>query len=132
VPGSAARLDVIDRSRVPSARFWLLAALFALLTAALGWWLLAGHEGVQNMLDVAGMWNGQIKIYPRRMFHAIAGVSILLLSLLLSVIAAVAPRNRGLIFVVSLLLIAAVAAQVWLGILMLWDTHEGKVQAFNS
>jgi len=29
-------------------------------------------------------------------------------------------------------LIAAVAAQVWLGILMLWDTHDGPAQRFNA
>jgi len=66
------------------------------------------------------------------MFHAIAGVSIVVLSLLLAIIAGTAPRARGLIFLISLLLIAAVAAQVWLGILMLWDTHDGPAQRFNA
>jgi hypothetical protein len=129
--GGTARVDVVGHSRVPSARFWLLAALFALLTAALGWWLVVDQEGVNNAFNLAGMWKDQIQPYPRRMFHAIAGVSILLLSLLLAIIASTAPRARGLIFLISLLLIVAVAAQVWLGILMLWDTHEGRVQEFN-
>jgi uncharacterized membrane protein len=129
--GGTARVDVVGHSRVPSARFWLLAALFALLTASLGWWLVVDQEGVNNAFNLAGMWKDQIQPYPRRMFHAIAGVSILLLSLLLAIIASTAPRARGLIFLISLLLIVAVAAQVWLGILMLWDTHEGRVQEFN-
>jgi hypothetical protein len=130
-PGATARVDVMH-SRVPSARFWLLTALFALLTAALGWWLIIGHGDVHNALNFAGVWKDQLRPYPRRMFHAIAGVSIVVLSLLLAIIAGTAPRARGLIFLVSLLLIAAVAAQVWLGILMLWDTHEGPVQRFNA
>jgi uncharacterized membrane protein len=130
--GGTARVDVVGRSRVPSARFWLLAALFALLTAALGWWLIVDHEGVNNAFNFMGIWSEQIQPYRRRMLHAIAGVSILVLSLLLATIAATAPRAREIIFLVSLLLLAAVAAQVWLGILMLWDTHEGPVQGFNA
>ena len=130
--GGVARVEVVDRSRVPSARFWLLTALFAVATAGFGWWVLLRSESVQNIWDFGGLWHQHIKIFPRRMFHVIAAGAIVLLPLLLALLARVAPRKRGLIFFIALLLIAAVAAQVWLGILLMWDTPEGEVTKFNS
>ncbi|MGB7157477.1 MAG: hypothetical protein WBD40_05390, partial [Tepidisphaeraceae bacterium] len=106
--------------------------LFALLTAGVGYWMLIRGDGVQNLLDFAGLWNNHINLYPRRMFHAIAGSAIVLLPLLLALFARFAPRARGIIFLISLLLIAAAAAQVWLGILMMWDTPSGPVRGFNG
>ena len=38
----------------------------------------------------------------------------------------------ALIFGFALLLILAVAMQVWLGILLMWDTPDGAVVRFNS
>jgi hypothetical protein len=131
-PGTVARVDVVDRSRVPSARFWLLAALLAVMTGAFGWWVLLRSEEVQNMWDFAGLWNAHVKDYPRRMFHVIAAGAIVMLPLVLAIIARAAPRQRGLIFLLSLLLIGAVAVQVWLGVLLMWDTPEGGVRGFNS
>jgi len=132
VRGGVARVEVVDYSRVPSSRFWLLTALFAVATAGFGWWVLLRSESVQNIWDFGGLWHQHIKIFPRRMFHVIAAGAIVVLPLLLALIARVAPRKRGLIFLVALLLIAAVAAQVWLGILLMWDTPEGVVTKFNS
>jgi uncharacterized membrane protein len=128
----AARVELIDRSRVPSARFWLLTALLAVGAAGFGWWVLLRSESVQNMWDFAGLWNQHIKLSDRRMVHAITGGSIVLLPLLLSLFARFTPRRRGLIFGLGLLLILAVALQVWLGILLMWDTPDGKLTGFNS
>jgi len=127
----AARNAPYDVGRTPSARLWLLTFLLALLTAGIGYWMLIRGDAVQNLVDFAGIWNNHIKLHERRMFHVIAGGAIVVLPLLLALLARVAPRARGLLFLVSLLLIVAVAAQVWLGTLMLWDSHEGPARAFN-
>ncbi|HEV2294601.1 MAG TPA: DUF2231 domain-containing protein [Tepidisphaeraceae bacterium] len=128
----AAHVEVVDRSRVPSARFWLLTALFALATTGFGWWVLLRSESVQNMWDFGGLWHQHIRLHPRRMVHVIGAGAIVLLPLLLAIIARAAPRKRWLIFAFALLLILAVALQVWLGILMMWDTPEGPWQGFNG
>lgn len=131
VSGGTARVDVVDRSRVPSARFWLLTALLAVATAAYGWWVLVRSESVQNMWDFAGLWNHHIKVSDRRMVHVIGAAAIVLLPLILALLARFAPRKRGIIFGLSLLLIAAVALQVWLGILLMWDTPDGALTGFK-
>jgi hypothetical protein len=130
--GGTARVEVVDRSRVPSARFWLLTSLLAIGAAGFGWWVLLRSESVQNVWDFAGLWNQHIKISDRRMLHVITAGAIVLLPLLLSLFARFAPRKRGLIFAFALLLIAAVALQVWLGILLMWDTPEGGFRGFNA
>ncbi len=127
-----ARVEVVDRSRVPSARFWLLTALFAVATTGFGWWVLLRSESVQNIWDFGGLWNQHIKISDRRMLHAIGAGAIVLLPVILSLVARFSPRKRGLIFGLGLLLILAVALQVWLGVLLMWDTPEGAVVRFNS
>ncbi len=127
----AGRVEVVDRGRVPSARFWLLTALLALATMGFGWWVLLRSESAPNIWDFAGLWNHHIKVSDRRMVHVITTGAIVLLPLVLALIARFAPRKRGLIFGLGLLLIAAVALQVWLGILLMWDTPEGGLTEFN-
>lgn len=43
-----------------------------------------------------------------------------------------APYNRVLVGGFSLLLALALAVQVWLGILLLYDTNVGPIQHFNA
>jgi hypothetical protein len=106
--------------------------LFAVVTAGFGWWVLLRSESVQNLWDFGGLWNQHIKISDRRMVHVIAAGAIVFLPLILSLVARFSPRKRGLIFGLGLLLILAVALQVWLGILLMWDTPDGAVVRFNS
>ena len=67
----------------------------------------------------------------RRLAHVAAGSSIVVLTLLLAFFGRVAPRARFLFLFLGLLLLAAVAAQVWLGTLLMWDTNSGHINAFN-
>jgi uncharacterized membrane protein len=124
---------------LPSARFWLLAMLLGIITALGGAYLLAGPHG-------AGTWNlqtlwdqvrnsdqnpgGPLHL-TRRLAHVISGSSIVVLSLLLAFFARFAPRARFIFFFLGLLLLAVVAAQVWLGTLLMWDTNSGPINAFN-
>jgi uncharacterized membrane protein len=111
-------------SRVPAGRFWLLATVLALMTAQVGWMLVGpdSYNSAANML----------KEFPRYMAHGIAGVSIVLLTLLLALFARFTPYNRVIIGTLSLLLVLALSAQVWFGILLLYDTNQGPIKAFNA
>ncbi len=110
-------------ARVPAARFWLLVFLLGLLTAVVGVMLL----GPGTMSELTK----EIKDYPRYMAHTVAGVSIVGLTLILALVTRFGPYNRVLIGGFSLLLALALAAQLWVGVLLLFDTNEGAIQHFN-
>lgn len=123
-------------AHVPVARFWLLAFLLGLLAALVGDWYLARSadtwnpthlwELIRQPLDSASpAW------LTRRVAHVGAGVSILALCLLMAVLTRVAPRARIALVVVSLLLLLVVAAQVWFGVLLTFDTVEGSISGFR-
>jgi hypothetical protein len=118
--------DVV-MSRVPAARFWLLAALAALITIGVGVWLLASGAETWVVKDLIAF----VREAPRRLFHVAAGSAILILSLILAALARWAPQQKGLLTIFVILLLAAVAVQVWLGILLLYDTPQGSLMRFN-
>jgi len=123
------------RVRVPASRFWLLAFLFALLTAGAGYWLMArGYE----TWDFKTLWEGVVSTdqnsgrqITRRVAHGAAGAAIVVLPLLLAISSRLAPRAKVVLLILGMLLIAAVAAQIWLGVLLLFDTNVGPVTRFN-
>jgi uncharacterized membrane protein len=110
--------------RVPASRFWLLAALLGLITALIGWALI----GPSSMPEATKL----VKDYPRYMAHTVAGVSIVVLALILALITRFGPHNRLMVGLFSLLLALALASQVWFGILLLYDTNEGPIRNFNA
>ena len=127
----AERADLL-RPRVPSARFWLVTALVAAVASAAGWWTLGSAadvpltgEGMRQLFDM-------VKQLPRRLWHTILGGSLVILPLILALIARFAPRRKWLLTIFSVLLITSIAAQVWLGVLMLFDTVEGPISRFND
>ena len=67
----------------------------------------------------------------RRLAHLIAGSSIIVLTLLLAIFTRIAPRKTFFVMFLGLLLLATIAAQVWLGTLLLFDTNSGSIKAFN-
>jgi uncharacterized membrane protein len=133
----AASADPIDVAapRVPASRFWLLATLLGLATAACGAWVLANLCKTWSAKD---LWqfvadrdqNGGAMI-TRRLAHVIAGVSITVIPIFLAGLARWTPRQKWLLTIFTVLLVAAIAAQVWLGVLMLYDGTQGSVRAFN-
>jgi uncharacterized membrane protein len=132
----AMRVSVIERHRVPSARFWLLTTLVGILTAMAGWWVLASDVEMtfadfdpRRLLNM--VFPEDWRELPRRPLHVVTAGAIILLPLLLAIFARWAPRRRGVLLFFAFLLILAVAAQVWLGVLLMWDTPVGKVFEFN-
>ncbi|MEO6435897.1 MAG: hypothetical protein ABIP55_09065, partial [Tepidisphaeraceae bacterium] len=125
--------DDLDDS-VPGARFWMLAFLLALLTAACGAWMFLSGIGVPLAdlpRDLQVIWRDDIFAHRRRLLHVLSGVAIIVLPLILAMIARWAPRQRWAMFLIALWLLSAVALQVWLGTLLLWDGVEGPWNAFH-
>jgi uncharacterized membrane protein len=114
--------------RLPCGRFWMLAFVAALLTAVVGDYMLAASAHTWSLND---LWNGFIKDHIRRAAHVITGGSLVLLPLILAALARWAPRQKWLLTIFVLLLLVAVGFQVWVGILLLFDTHLGPLSGFN-
>jgi hypothetical protein len=147
VPRGPAAMDVVrsinpetdmaagPAPRLPVSRLWLLAALVAASASATGLWFLAGP-------DEAGTWEPKrlwSMIMPsaenpgqRRLAHVIAGGTIVVVPLLLALVTRVSRRPKVLLTLLGLVLLLAVAAQVWLGVLLMLDTPGGAIYRFNE
>ena len=147
VPRGPAAMDVVrsinpetdmaagPAPRLPVSRLWLLAALVAASASATGLWFLAGP-------DEAGTWEPKrlwSMIMPsaenpgqRRLAHVIAGGTIVVVPLLLALVTRVSRRPKVLLTLLGLVLMLAVAAQVWLGVLLMLDTPGGSIYRFND
>jgi hypothetical protein len=115
--------------RLPVSRLWLLAFLIGAGAALAGWWFLGGT-------DEPGTWQPKrlwemVTGSQRRVWHVITGVTIVVVPLLLALITRVSRRPTMLLTLLSLVLLAAVALQVWLGVLLMFDTPGGPVTHFN-
>jgi hypothetical protein len=119
-------LDV-NPAWAPAARFWLLAALLGLITVALGACVLASGFGTWAPKELIEA----VRETPRRMVHVVAGGSIVVLLLILAALARWTPRQKWVLVFFALLLVVAVAVQVWMGILLLYDTPQGPLGHFN-
>lgn len=125
--------DDLDDS-VPAARFWLLAFLLSLCTASFGAWIFIRATGVpivDLVPQLESIWKDDILPHRRRLLHVLSGSAIIILPLLLAMVARWAPRQKIVMFIIALWLLSAVALQVWLGTLLLWDGPEGPWNAFH-
>jgi uncharacterized membrane protein len=109
---------------IPPARFWLIAMLLALITAPIGWW-------VVDILNVNAAID-YLKHYTRPMAHSILGGSIVVLTIILAIISRWAGRNKAAVLLFALLLLCVLAAQVWVGILLLYDGNQGALTRFGT
>jgi hypothetical protein len=112
------------------ARFWLAALIFAALTAVGGLWM-TGDWKLEALLDP--LRSGSIDWKHDRLFwHVIFGVSIAVCTLILAIATRVSRRAKFITILFVLLLLLAVAGQLWIGILMLYDSPQGPVTCFSS
>jgi uncharacterized membrane protein len=121
--------DVNTRGRLPVSRVWLLASLIGLGAAVAGAWLLAGPDE-QRMWEPKKLW-AEITPSQRRLAHVVTGVTIVAVPLLLAIVTRVSRRPKVSVTLLALVLLAAVAAQVWLGTLLMLDTEGGSITRFN-
>jgi hypothetical protein len=117
----------------PVARFWLLAALIAIATGLAGWWTLAERSGVW---DPKGLWQQVIDPAkdgnPRRLAHGISTGAIVILLLMQALVSRLAVGRRVVLTLFSLLLVVFLAAQLWFGSLLMFDSSLGKLERFNG
>ncbi len=118
--------------QVPIARpwrYWLAALVAGLLTALAGIWAVTDAISVDALEH-----NWQELFEPshlRLLLHAIVGVSVIVLTFILIFVANYLKRHRSVVAVFLALLLIAAAVQVWLGILMLFDSHSGPLLGFG-
>jgi hypothetical protein len=108
---------------VPPARFWLITVVLALLTIGAGLWTL----GIFNVQEVINY----LKDFNRAMIHTLLAGSIVVLTLILALLTRFAGRSKSALAIFAILLLAAVVAQVWMGILLLFDGARGPLGHFN-
>jgi uncharacterized membrane protein len=122
----------------PAARFWFFTAAMAAAALGVGWYVMA-NDLPTPLWNVRAAFDSQL-LQPfqqdhangaRPLVHLYLGGSILVLALLLIPAAHWAAGSRVLIGLLSLLMIAAVAAQIGMGVLMMYDTDSGPLLHFN-
>ena len=67
----------------------------------------------------------------RRMAPLGGGLSIVALSLILALLSRVAGRSKLTLLIFAVLLLGVIAAQVWFGVLLTYDSMQGPVTRFN-
>ena len=121
---------------IPAARFWLLAALITIGAVASGLWFgdyLAPWPMVINKNHLLrAIHNIQSSKEAREGMHIVFGSSILILTLILALITRFAPRSRVILSGFGLLLVLAIAGQIWLGILLTFDGGRGPLARFKT
>lgn len=113
-----------------AGRFWLIALIAALCTVVAGLWSVVHVFAAETLKE-----NLQMLKEPdhrRLLLHVIFGVLLVVLTLLLAIFARWGRRSRRTTGGLILLLLLVTAFQLWLGIAMLYDGHEGPIFRFTS
>lgn len=113
---------------VPSGRFWVLALISALLTAIGGHVILGIHTGKWALADTLHIIAGG----PRTLVHGINGAAIIVLIVLLGLASRWARQKKIVLLVMGILLVLAISLQVWLGTLLVLDSHAGPLTGFTQ
>ena len=128
--------------RLPSARFWLLSSLLFLMTLGFGVWLLISQEEgdwlTNNKPTASAIWQ---EVYGtatttkqisqnRRGAHVAFGVVLFVLPMILALGVRFGPRRRIIVGSICLVMLILLAAEIWLGVLLLHDNPEGPLYRF--
>ncbi|MGA2231258.1 MAG: hypothetical protein ABSH22_10200 [Tepidisphaeraceae bacterium] len=122
----------------PAALFWSVAVLAGLGTLAVGWYVFA-HDLETPLWNVRAAFQSAIWAPYRKdpangartLVHLLLGGGIIALGALLIPAARWRAKNPMLIGVVGLIIMAAIAAQIWIGVLMMYDMDSGPLTRFN-
>jgi hypothetical protein len=68
----------------------------------------------------------------RRLAHVIGGTATVVLTIVLAGLARWARERRILLALCALLLVAVIGAQLWVGILLMYDTPAGPIHRFQQ
>jgi len=116
--------------RVFPGRFFIAACALGIVTAFLGAWSVMGDftgEALKSNLEML-----KEADHRRLLIHVIVGVCIVLLPVVLAIVVRFMGRGRALGLLLVVVLLIAVGLQLWLGIAMLYDSHEGPMFRFAT
>jgi uncharacterized membrane protein len=119
---------VAEAPRLMPGRLWILAFVAGVVTAFAGAWATMGPLTAQALRDDVKMLSESDE--RRLLLHVITGVLIVLLPLPLAGMARLMRRRRAIAGMVTLVLFLLIGWQIWLGIAMLYDSHEGPLWKF--
>jgi hypothetical protein len=102
----------------PSARFWLLTLLAGVVTFVAGMWQV-------NAWSVNAL-SQLFRTENRNAYHIGVGTAIIVLTVVLIFLARFARRHKAALTVVALLLFAALALQIYVGVLLTFDSPKKK------
>ena len=122
-------LTADDLATTPATRWWVVMAIMALGTAAAGLWTSSLTTPAAIRREFGDSW--QQASHHRIIVHAIVGVCLLLTALTMAIVARFGRRNKTLLITFALLLLALIAAQVWVGITLLFDSGVGSLNRFG-
>ncbi|HOM50195.1 MAG TPA: hypothetical protein PLE87_02925 [Phycisphaerae bacterium] len=112
------------------ARFWLTSLILAAITAVGGLWM-TGDWRLTALLEPVR--NRDLDWMNDRLFwHVVFGVTIVLCTLLLAIITRVSRRAKFFTLLFIFLLVIAAVLQLWIGMLMLYDSPHGPVTGFAA
>lgn len=119
-----------DESRVPVARFWLLAALVLIATSVLGYWVMSDKhfftsEGLKEDFWKLVQWDE----YKRHFAHLVLGGALVVVALFFTLTALWLPRRPVPVIFFGTLLVAIAAGQIWLGVLLTFDDPKDGSEA---
>lgn len=127
---------VVETS-VPSfspGRFWLITALITILAVASGLYMMDFFSPpmADKWASIKQQIHDILTVDQRRMgLHIVFGASILALALILAILGRFSPHNGPFFGIVAIVLVLVMAAQVWVGILMLYDGDDGPITHFK-
>lgn len=120
---------------VRTAGWWLFTAILFLAAAGSGLWYLAHSTDSWDLETLRQTIREPIQEtdpdLTRRYAHTIVGLVLIGQTLLLALTGVVARRNGLLLILLAIPLVVALAAQVWLGVLLLFDGPSGTVTKFS-
>ena len=128
--------------RLPSARFWLLSSLLFLMTLGFGVWLLISQEEGDWLKDnkptASAIWQEVYGVSTstkqisqnRRGAHVAFGVVLFVLPMILALGVRFGPHRRFIVGSICLLMLLLLAAEIWLGVLLLHDSTSGPLYRF--
>jgi uncharacterized membrane protein len=132
----------IPMPRLPAARFWLLATLLFVVTFGFGVWFLISQQ-LEGWLDTnkptpAALWqvtyetarNTPKLSENRRGAHILIGIALVVLPLILALGVRFGPRRRVIVGLLCGVILALLASEIWLGVLLLHDSASGPLYRF--
>lgn len=123
------KVTVIEPPTIFPGRFWVVAFLVALGAAVAGAWAVMGTfsgDAIRgNLHDLREPAHGRLLV------HVITGACIIILPLILAALVWLVRLHRFASSILSLLLLLAIAAQVYGGTLMLFDSLQGPLIKWN-